>query len=657
MHKQVTTKHKKNAFLQISIAVMIFISAFMPSDVGAVSSTSFPATGRGYFTDRPTSFSAAVLSDSVTDGSSDSVPTCVNNKEELISYIRALHYGSRSFVCDGRSKAISPTTRDNVGSNFIIQTMRSDGVSYDRNPPSDADVNDWADKVRNYPGSISWNMSKASAGINNNTMNTSYGSNTNDITWHNSSGTSSPNGVIVFSYNGITDYMIKRNCGNPMGALRGVKTNNYSLSPGVNLSSSSVVSVDEEVRFTPYVNNSGNSSSGSTTWEINVLNVPSGTTIPRSSGGNSSSVPCTFYSSPGVGCSQPTLKNGLYSTSSSNFPVGIKNFDPRAFDVPDVPAGTRLCITLSLNPRSNKSSEWTHSAPICMVIGSKPKVQVLGGDLRVQGAVDTGITIKSGLSYGSWVEYGVFSVGSVSGLASGSALSSVPNNGVSGSNSCNRSYLTFSNAVTAACSGNSPIGGYNSLGSLPSVAASFVVSSGTPTINTAGVSNNSNVGLFRATSPLAINSANIPKGRWLVINAKDTNVNINGNIVYDDGPFADISEIPQVVIIARNINIAGGVGRVDAWLIASNSINTCSERAPGSRLTISDCNQQLQVNGPVVSNHLYLQRTAGSGTGTDSGTPAEIFNIRPDSYLWAYNQSKTTNLIRTVYTTALPPRL
>jgi len=433
----------------------------------------------------------------------------------------------------------------------------------------------------------------------------------------------------------------------------------YSLTPNISINPDSVIEPLSSIAVTPSIVNSGETSSKSTEWEVTKIVVDQGKAVPNENGGVSTVPPCgNYFSSTDSQCSNLFKGNSVFNTSGGV--VSGSNINTRNDSISDLPVGTKICYAFSVKPYDQSSSSWKHGAPVCAVVGKRPKVQVLGSDLSVRGLVDTSNVVKSGLTYGSWVEYGIFSVGSVDGLASGSALSSVPNDGISGSNSCNRSYLTFSNAVTAACSGSSPVGSFSNIASLPSIAASFATTTSTPTINAAGVSNNSNVGLFKATSPLNINATNnIPSRRWLVINAAGTDVNINGDITYSDGPYTDISQIPQVVIIANNINIRGNVKRVDAWLIASNSINTCSDKTPGVglQLTISDCNQQLEVNGPVVSNHLYLQRTAGSGTGADSNTPAEIFNLRPDAYLWAYNQSKTTNLIRTVYTTALPPRL
>ncbi len=445
----------------------------------------------------------------------------------------------------------------------------------------------------------------------------------------------------------------------------------WDLIPSIKIDKATA-SEGETASISPYISNTAKGNSEDTYWSIAKMVYPGGVKPPDSLGTSKNgrdlvdaAKQCEYYNSTGAtDCSNVAKESGAI------FPPGETPLGDR--DVifgGGYPVGTNICYALSAYKKNNANVDpvenqvWAHSIPACAVVGKEPKVQVWGGDLSVRGLVNTSNVVKSGKTYGSWVEYGIFSVGTVDGLASGSALSSVPKDGVAGSNSCNRSYLTFANAVTTACSVGSPIGGFNNISSSPDVVASFPVidgNGGTPTINAAILSDNSRSGLFKATSPLTLGSMNIPKGRWLVINASGADVNINGDINYEDpasDPFTDIDEIPQVIIIAKNIKIAGSVKNIDAWLIASDSINTCSEAPNGTQLTIAVCNQQLKVNGPVISNHLYLQRTAGSGTGADSNTPAEIFNLRPDAYLWAYNQSKTTNLIRTVYTTALPPRL
>src|SRR5690606_28527099 len=111
-------------------------------------------------------------------------------------------------------------------------------------------------------------------------------------------------------------------------------------------------------------------------------------------------------------------------------------------------------------------------------------------------------------------------------------------------------------------------------------------------------------------------------------------------------------DIPQVVIIANNILIDESVSRVDAWLVAAGTgangiVNTCSasnldNASPAqleTRLHAGRCDDRLTVNGPVIANRLLLRRTAGAGPGNQAGNPAEVFNFRPDAYLWLVERS------------------
>ena len=62
------------------------------------------------------------------------------------------------------------------------------------------------------------------------------------------------------------------------------------------------------------------------------------------------------------------------------------------------------------------------------------------------------------------------------------------------------------------------------------------------------------------------------------------------------------------------------------------------------------------MNGPVITNMLYLRRTAGSGPDTQSSDPAEVFNLRPDAYAWARNKTEALGALTTTYMVELPPR-
>jgi hypothetical protein len=188
---------------------------------------------------------------------------------------------------------------------------------------------------------------------------------------------------------------------------------------------------------------------------------------------------------------------------------------------------------------------------------------------------------------------------------------------------------------------------------LPDVAAGF---SGGTNLNSGSISpNNLASNTYNVNGNITLNASELDQGKSIIIKASGT-VTIAYNQTYNDGPYTSTSQLPQLVIIANNIIINSNVTEVDAWLVATANANSSIKTCDQVGNTVDLCNQPLTVNGPVMANHLYLYRTAGSGTDIHSGDPAEIFNLRPDVYLWAYNNASNSGKIQTTYITELPPR-
>lgn len=150
------------------------------------------------------------------------------------------------------------------------------------------------------------------------------------------------------------------------------------------------------------------------------------------------------------------------------------------------------------------------------------------------------------------------------------------------------------------------------------------------------------------------------------------NIKIIGNITYENGKYGllvdhglykNLAELPQVLIFAqKNIEVAQNVTQVDAWLIADKgTVNTCADFQPpnlaeGKYGTDSGtCNRSIIFNGPVIAKNLALNRVAGADPGSGI-VPGEIFNLRPDTYLWAYNQAQLFSQANTTYIRELAPR-
>ena len=259
--------------------------------------------------------------------------------------------------------------------------------------------------------------------------------------------------------------------------------------------------------------------------------------------------------------------------------------------------------------------------------------------------------------YGSWGEYGIIANGKADS-ASGAGLSS-SFNGRSGVTPRDYNKLTFANIPK--------FGNFSSTSSvpdnftLPSVGGTRGNISGNVDVNSlaSGEYNAGNV---------TLTGSKLSVGKSIVIKSSGV-VRISGDLLYTDTN--DVRQLPQLIIYAKNIIIEPSVGEVNAWLITQKDgyVSTCGVVVinAGSWLSgVSDasCGKQLKINGPIKTGHLFLRRTYGgkhaSSTKNDPnmhpGTPAEIINLRADTYIWAYNNYRNTGAISTMNVRELPPR-
>ncbi len=291
----------------------------------------------------------------------------------------------------------------------------------------------------------------------------------------------------------------------------------------------------------------------------------------------------------------------------------------------------------------------------------RPKVQVLGGDLRVGGGgpatgkVSTSVTVTGERAYGSWAEYGIVASGEVTGMGSGSGYAGgLPVGSVL--NHCTVSLLTFTNAAgPTGCSIAGRRGNYAFTRTDPDLSLRF--RSTTPALP-GGTLDLSTVasGTYDVTGDIQVRaSAPIGRGHWVVIKVPTSTVTISSDLRYTTDTLRSVSEIPQILIFAKNILVKDTVRNVDAWLYATDTISTCAHiTAPDGQLRVGICDRPLTVNGPVRTHRLLLYRT-GNASAPNPGAPAEIFNLRADAYLWLSNQPRPATL-RTVSEKELPPR-
>ena len=376
--------------------------------------------------------------------------------------------------------------------------------------------------------------------------------------------------------------------------------------------------------------------------------------------------------------------------------------------VPDAPAGTKVCVIAAIYPSDSHGTpgsdikrrsgtqegqvamegyngwSWNVSGATCRTIAKEPTFQAWSAGVYSGGMIDTSQRHKcvsaelrwgdyscsqtsNDRYFGSWTEYEAIAIGKISGFASGAGYgfqsnpTSALTDGRSGGRSASGfkygqvSNLTISNA--AASKGTSNI----------STNKDFLTKLKTRYVDEKSISSSCDIPSFTQAPGT------------LKVYACDT-ANINGNInAASVGTYTAIDQLPHVIIIAKQINIARNVTRVDAWLIASNPrtpnassadgiVNTCmsfqyATAQPNETQADSECSEQLTVNGTIVAKKVYLNRTGGALPGPGSSPSnqgsidaAEIIDLRADDYLWAYSEAEDYHQATTTYMRELSPR-
>lgn len=454
---------------------------------------------------------------------------------------------------------------------------------------------------------------------------------------------------------------------------------NYDLTPSIDVGISNDVTL--AVQNTPQKVDTTPTYTQPTKWEVNQfivkdINDPQVQSLVTGDPTTSSNDPCTFMKSR-IGASKisscevsaPNAKSNGANTIFNKDGNIDSNVDPRnrgtpfPLSLPAPPPGSAICYVFSVSKYQPyvPSPGWRHSKIICKATTpKKPKVQVRGDDIRVGGKIDTSQTILLDQIFGSWGQYASYSTGKVTGFATASGLKggkpeftdSSTYNVLTFANATGTSFGEFSNNVNSKGLNGiknffTPIALSKPGVGLPSVDLSSLDGSRTPYLIDNGSTN------------IDILGGTIAKGKTVIIVATGS-VTIKSDINYSTDPMTSLGDLPQVVIVAKNISIDKDVTNVDAWLVADSQngvINTCSPYS-ASDLTSDICNTQLKVNGPVVTKRLLLYRTHGSDGNTPESAeePAEIFNNRGDSYLWAYNYIKNNQNLISTNQLELPPR-
>ncbi len=435
----------------------------------------------------------------------------------------------------------------------------------------------------------------------------------------------------------------------------------YNLTPSVSVSTTALSPGGSVSGINGNIFNNGVTSNTATNAVVRYV-------IPRAVVGNPRSTgTTTTANNPGFGCqianyvrAGNTNCRQLGNTPARTYPSKVNTpsfstpFTDTLADTNLVP-GDRVCYMKVVNRHNQTAAatSWRFSNSYCILVAKLPFAQVWGNDLRVGGrypgdmAVTGNAMIRtslmrmggaSGRYYGSWTEYGVLAPGQITNMSSGSGLAT----GSTSNNQAQWSGLTFARgaldpqcaATTFGCFTDGP-----GMGTLPDV--------------NDGVDRGAFVGVPRTDGTTLISATPNYTGSRIWRNTGG-NIEITDNITARPGPYSNERDIPQRIIIANNINIRSNVTRIDAWLIATGTINTCSNVAGNP--TITTCNQPLTINGPTIARSLLMRRTAGADSAASATTPAERFNLRSDTYIWAYNQAKRSGTYHTTYIRELAPR-
>lgn len=341
----------------------------------------------------------------------------------------------------------------------------------------------------------------------------------------------------------------------------------------------------------------------------------------------------------------------------------------------DVPAGKYYCVATAVYPYITGDADavidgktpwniypdsysWYISKPDCKQIGKKPSLQVWGAGMFTNGAIAANNAEKRVIDgkysyvpkegeenttvFGTWVEQHIVANGNIN-IASGAATGKKDGE-LGGSkegtklNICIRSPLTMPNEGCGTVSSPTPGGSSGSM-EKPNDKEKLIKELNDNSCNKVASS---------------IGGIKVSRGQSLFY-CYSGDLNIRGNIEYEDG-YNAISEIPKVVIYSkRDIFIACNVTRIDAVLIADGVVNTCNNSDVNSR----DRSNQLKINGAIIANKMLANRTYGASTGVNSGTPAEIINYNSLLYLQSASEADVTKTgkLKVVYQTELAPRL
>ena len=448
-------------------------------------------------------------------------------------------------------------------------------------------------------------------------------------------------------------------------ATVGASCRDYQLNPLVILNGPTVVASGATVTFNYEVFKSGTTAAPSSTPSVKQYIVPPNV-IFNDGIGSEDDV---------NGNCDPRYATGLCATSwdlparvfnAGNNPVVPPAASPAAAPVntSGMTPGTRVCRMLAVAPAGQSgggpvvTNRW--SAPVCIAIGKKPYLSIINGDIWAGGSFrnsanacpissSRGIegsrsSFQDGRIYGAFAEYAALSLRGIQTFGSGGKPVGT---GLTFQNSASP-YGNFSPA-TDWCLRNA-LDYYSTMPITPTTATTIQLANIDGVVSTPAGAN------------VTIQGGTIPAGKRVVL-IVDGSVTITGNITYAATSYADISQLPSVVVISRtgSILVQQAVTQIDGYYQAFLDFVTCEEgQTSPNGISENDnrCQAQLTVNGAVTASRLIARRIYGGGAGATDlrNQPAERFVFRPDVFLSLYAQSQSSGQLRTISEKELPPR-
>jgi hypothetical protein len=322
------------------------------------------------------------------------------------------------------------------------------------------------------------------------------------------------------------------------------------------------------------------------------------------------------------------INNYPYSPGSVSIPISVPG---------DLRVGQRVCFRIQTGAPTRgvmdsdgniQSGSGARSSTSCTPpVVNWPYFKIFGNDVVSGGAFGSCLVSGGRISahsrgqvgVGSSTQYAAFAVSTINGFSSAglkplSADAPVPPTGLTFAN------MSGNGGNYSANDGSTCLPDYfaNEEFSSASTLSGSNAARSSAVVNELGAPNDAPRTLewFNAGSSLTLsNSGDIPvaQGSRKIIYV-DGRLNINDNIIFESN-WVSRNDIPFVMLVAREINIAPGVKQIDGVYVAqpgsglSGTIRTCS--TTGSAMFTS-CQNPLVVNGSLLAANVQFTRTRGS---------------------------------------------